>query len=118
MVVFMIPVLYSPDETDFTSNGLGLLNDAIECTVEEERNGIYQLHMEYPVDGVHFGEIEEMSIIKAVPADGKSAQPFDVYRISAPLNGRVEIDARHISQRLSKNTVMPFEATSVTDAFL
>lgn len=114
----MIPVLYSPDETDFTSNGLGLLNDAIECTVEEERNGIYQLHMEYPVDGVHFGEIEEMSIIKAVPADGKPAQPFDVYRISAPLNGRVEIDARHISQRLSKNTVMPFTATSVTDAFL
>ena len=114
----MIPVLYSPDETDFTSNGLGLLNDAIECTVEEERNGIYQLHMEYPVDGVHFSEIEEMSIIKAVPADGKSAQPFDVYRISAPLNGRVEIDARHISQRLSKNTVMPFTSTSVTDAFL
>lgn len=118
MVAFMIPVLYSPDETDFTSNGLGLLNDAIECTVEEERNGIYQLHMEYPVDGVHFGEIEEMSIIKAVPADGKPAQPFDVYRISAPLNGRVEIDARHISQRLSKNTVMPFTSTSVTDAFL
>ena len=114
----MIPVLYSPDETDFTSNGLGLLNDAIECTVEEERNGIYQLHMEYPVDGVHFSEIEEMSIIKAVPADGKPAQPFDVYRISAPLNGRVEIDARHISQRLSKNTVMPFTSTSVTDAFL
>lgn len=112
----MIPILYKPEETNFTTNGLGLLSDALEAEVTEERNGVYQLHILYPVDGKHFSEIQEMSVIRAVPADGKQAQPFDVFRISTPIDGKVEIDARHITYRLSKNTVMPFKSTAVADA--
>lgn len=112
----MIPILYKPEETVFTTNGLGFLSDALEAEVTEERNGVYQLHILYPVDGKHFSEIQDMSVICAAPADGKQAQPFDVFRISTPIDGKVEIDARHISYRLSKNTVMPFKSTSVADA--
>lgn len=35
----MIPILYAASETDFTTNGIGLLTDAVSCTVTEERNG-------------------------------------------------------------------------------
>jgi phage-related protein len=41
----MIPILYDKDETEFKTNGLGRLSDAISCIVTEERNGIYELEM-------------------------------------------------------------------------
>ena len=46
----MKPVLYSSTETEFTSNGLGVLNDTVSAVVLEERNGAYELTMEYPAD--------------------------------------------------------------------
>ena len=108
----MIPILYGSDETAFTTNGLGPLPDAAECTVEEEINGVYQLHMVYPVDGINFANIKPLNIIKVVPAVGATAQPFDIIRVSTPRFGVVEIDAKHISYRLNKNTVMPFSVSN------
>ena len=40
----MIPVLY--DKTG--ANKIGVLSDCIECLVEEERNGIFELTMICP----------------------------------------------------------------------
>lgn len=108
----MIPMLYDSGETSFTTNGLGPLPDAIECTVEEEINGIYQLHMVYPVDGLNFSNIKPLNIIKVVPAVGATEQPFDIFRISMPKHNKIEVDARHVSYRLNKNTVMPFSVSS------
>lgn len=98
----MIPILYKSTETGFTSNGLGRLSDAISCTVEEERNGAYELTMEYPVYGVHYKDLQNTRIIVAVPSDGADRQPFDIYDISRPISGRVTVKARHISYRLSR----------------
>lgn len=64
----MTPVLFPPDERDFTTQGLGALSAAISCTVTEERNGIYELEMEYPMIGVHYGEIQERCLIYAIPS--------------------------------------------------
>lgn len=112
----MIPILYDSSETAFTTNGLGPLSDAIECTVEEEINGVYQLRMIYPIDGFNFSNIKALNIIKVVPAPEWSArpQPFDIVRVSMPRHDRVEIYARHISYRLCKNTVLPFSLSSAT----
>ena len=41
-------LLYPSTETEFQNNGLGALSDAISCTVTEERNGMYELEMQYP----------------------------------------------------------------------
>lgn len=112
----MKPILYPADSTAFTSNGLGRLPDAITCVVEEERNGKYEMTMEYPVDGLHFSDIAHSTYIKAVPADGKDPQPFRVYNISKPINGRCTVKAEHISYRLSDIPVEPFTATSATTA--
>ena len=106
----MIPVLYYKTYTDFTARGLGPLSDAIECTVEEELNGVYQLRLVYPVDGVHATDLKTMNIILATPAFGKDPQPFDIFRISMPKYNRIEVEARHISYRLNKSAVMPFSS--------
>lgn len=115
----MIPVLYSRTSTSFSTRGLGPLSDAIECTVEEELNGVYQLRLVYPVDGVHASDIKTMTIITAVPAYNKSPQPFDVFRVSMPKYNRLEVEARHISYRLNKSVVMPFSTpdshSTITD---
>lgn len=59
----MKPRLYPENETNFESNGLGPLSDALACTVEENRNGAFELSMEYPVTGVLFDELKHGSII-------------------------------------------------------
>lgn len=41
----MKPRLYPENETNFESNGLGPLSDALACTVEENRNGAFELSM-------------------------------------------------------------------------
>ena len=111
----MIPVLYAGNETNFTSNGLGRLADAISCKVTEERNGIFELEMQYPITGVHYDEIQENRIIYARTEDGGNAQAFIIYRITRPINGIITIDAQHISYLLNGIPVMPFNASSLTD---
>lgn len=113
----MIPVLYASTETMFTTNGIGRLADAISCTVTEERNGIYELEMEYPIDGIHFSEIHEDRIIFAKPYDGAMVnQAFRIYKISRPISGVVTVSAEHISYLLNKMVVMPFTASSCREA--
>ena len=87
----MIPILYASTETTFTSNGIGRLSDAVSAVVSEERNGPYELVMQYPVTGAHYSDLELFRIIFAIPADGKSGQPFEIYEISKPLDGVVTI---------------------------
>ena len=112
----MIPILYEGTETQFTSNGLGRLADAISCNAVEEHNATYELEMTYPISGVHYNDLAENRIILAQPFDGGLPQPFIIYKITRPLNGIVTINAEHISYRLSGITVMPYSANSCVSA--
>jgi len=112
----MIPILFSENSTVFTSNGIGRLSDAISCEVTEERNGQYELQMVYPSTGVHFDDISLRAIIVAKPSTGADNQPFRIYNISRPINGKVTINAQHISYDLSKNVCMPFSITASASA--
>ncbi|MBQ1573071.1 MAG: phage tail protein [Clostridiales bacterium] len=112
----MIPILFEGTDTSFTTNGLGRLADAISCSVVEERNGIYELEMQYPVNGIFYDEITEGRIILAVPFDGGTSQPFTIYQITRPLNQIVTVKAQHISYMLSGIVVMPFTASSCVQA--
>ena len=108
----MKPILFAENSTTFATNGIGRLSDAIDCVVTEERNGIYELEMTYPMDGAHYSDIGIRSIIMAKPSANASNQPFRVYKISRPINGKVKIYAQHISYDLSKNTCMPFSISA------
>lgn len=110
------PILYGPSETAFTSNGLGALSDVISCVVSEERNGLFELELTYPVTGRHFSDIAISSIIAAEPAYGKGRQPFRIYKMTSPINGKVVFFARHISYQLSFIPTRPFTAASLADA--
>ena len=112
----MIPILYPGTEQSFLTNGLGRLADAISCIVTEERNGTFELEMEYPITGVHYSDIQENNIILAKTEDGGSNQAFIIYKISKPLDGIVTINAQHISYLLNGFPIMPFTATSCADA--
>lgn len=113
----MIPILFSSTATSWTTNGLGRLSDAISCTVEEERNGVYELDMRYPMNGAHYDEIDVGSLIVCRHCDKTDMQPFRVYMISRPLDGVVTIHARHISYDLAGIVVKPFTAASITELF-
>lgn len=108
----MKPILFDKTDTTFTTQGLGRLSDAISCKVSEERNGAYELEMEYPIDGIHWSDVQVSRIIVAKPNDTSDPQAFRIYRISKPLKKRCMVFAEHISYQLSFIPVMPFTAQS------
>jgi len=94
-------VLYDQNETSFTSNGLGYLPDATECTVIEELNGEFELEMEYPITGKRYDQIQHRRILYVKTNPYEDPQPFRIYNINKPIDGLVEVNARHISYDLS-----------------
>lgn len=94
-------ILYEYTETAFTNNGLGCLNDATSCVVSETLNGEYELEMEYPVNGIHYSDIQLRRIIFAKPNSYDREQPFRIYSISKPIGGLVTVNAEHISYDMS-----------------
>lgn len=108
------PILYSATETNFDHNGIGILSACISCEVTEEANGIFELAMTYPMDGIHFDEIGDRAIIKAKADQFREPQLFRVYAISKPMNGIVTVLAEHISYDLSGIPVKPFSASNST----
>lgn len=109
----MIPKLFAPSATSFTTNGIGSLTELISCEVTEERNGIYELEAQISIEARHYSDITHSAIIGAVPCDGGEVQGFRIYKITRPINGIVTIKARHISGQLSNIPVRPFSAANV-----
>lgn len=103
-------VLYDHDEEAFTSNGLGALPDAASCTVTEERNGGYEVEMEYPLTGSHFRDIQKRRILYVKPNPYDDPQPFRIYSITKPINGIVTVHAAHLSYDTSGSIVKLFPA--------
>lgn len=112
----MKPILFPSTETEFTTHGLGVLTDAIICTVIEERNSAFELTMQYPDTGVHFDEITDRCIIYAIPSPYRSPQPFRIYRITRPMDGIIMVYARHLTYDLSGVPLNPFTAVNAPDA--
>lgn len=113
----MIPILYPYTETAFTGLGLGGLTEALRCEVTEERNGVYELELDYPASGYFFSELDLGCLILATHDDSGDRQPFEIYKRTAEINGVVTFYAHHISYRLTKIAVNPFSGTSCADAF-
>lgn len=109
----MIPILYAASETDFTTNGIGLLTDAVSCTVTEERNGAYEATLVYPAKG-HLAEyIAEDAIIKAKANDTDEPQLFRIYKSSKQIGSNTTWNAEHISYELTGNPVEQFNVSGV-----
>ena len=110
----MIPVLYNKSETTFTHNGAGLLSEAVKATVTEERNGSYELSLQYPITGRFYSEITEGAIIKAKANETSEPQLFRIYKSSKPINGIVTYSAEHISYDLNGIPLLGFSIKNAT----
>ena len=111
----MIPVLYDLRETDFGHLGLGTLKDALRCVVTEERNGVFELELEYPVTGIHASELRYDNIIKVDAGHRLKSQCFRIKRIDQTIAGRISIYAQHVSY-VTRDLALPpvFRVTNAT----
>ena len=93
------PILYNKDTTQFNNLGLGILKDAISCTVTEERNGVFQLEMIYPNTGTLANLLKVDHLIKADAGHRSESkgQVFRIERIDKNIKGQLTIHGRHIS---------------------
>lgn len=113
----MIPILYESTEEQFLTNGLGRLRDCLRCEVTEERNGIYELEFDYPVNGQNIDLITLGRIVAVEHDETGDIQPFDIYAYSKPINGVITFSAQHISYRLNEMTVSGTGINSLSAAF-
>lgn len=112
----MIPILFNSDATTFNTMGLGALSDAISCKTKEGLDCQYELEMEYPVSGSRYKLLGLDKIIFAKANFADRPQPFRVYSITKPMNGKVKYYAQHISYDLSGYPVGTYRADNVVDA--
>ena len=110
----MIPILYAKNESTFSHNGYGLLTDTVKATVTEERNGAYELSLQYPITGQWYDKIAEGCIIKAKANETSEPQLFRIYKSSKPLKGVVTFSAEHISYDLNGIPTLGFSIKSAT----
>ncbi|HDX9587586.1 TPA: phage tail protein [Bacillus pseudomycoides] len=95
--------LYKPNETDFTHNGIGILDANIyDPVVEETLNGLFIFSFRYPLFAPHGAEIEGQCIIKAPTPDGE--QLFRVAR-PQPSMGELKVLCYHIFYDLTDNLI-------------
>lgn len=116
----MHPILYSTvtEGTVPTHYGVGVLSDCISCKVREERNGAYELEMEYASEGIHADAIVPNALIKAKPNYTDNPQLFRIYKVAKNIEGRITVNAQHISYDLSGKVITTGTASSCTAACL
>lgn len=114
----MIPILYSSitEGTVPSDYGLGALTDCLECYVNEERNGVYELTMIYAAQGIHASDIQVGRFIKAMPNYTDAAQLFRIYKVGKNINGRFEVNAEHVSYLLSGKIIKSGTAVNCASA--
>lgn len=113
----MIPVLYSPTETSFTSEGLGRLTECMSGRATEERNGLDEIEFKYPVTGKLYSQLREGCYVCAIHDDAKDVQPFKIYKRSAEINGVVTFSCAHSTYGLNDIVLKPMSASSCAGAF-
>ena len=110
----MRPILYSADETKFTSMGYGRLTECTSCYCEEERNGIFEVTFRYPTSGQLYKYISEGCYIKVKANDKQDLQIFKIYGSSKEINGEQEFYCEHISYRLNRIPLIGADIKSKT----
>ena len=115
----MFPILYESITAGSVPqhNGLGTLSP-ISCVVEQERNGIYELTMEYSSSGIHASDLALRRIIKAKPNFTDAPQLFRIDRIGKEMNGKFMVYAKHISYDLAGYPITSGSANNAASACL
>ena len=102
----MKPILYEANTVDFNNNGLGALTEAMFSQVTEERNGIFELSVVYPMSGKLYDRISEHMLLKVKPNKVDDPHVFRIYSLQIDsIAQTVSIDASTKSNELVNNLV-------------
>ena len=114
----MIPILYDSITEGVvpTHYGIGPLTDALSCTVHEVLNGLDELTLSYPAQGIHAEDITPGYFIKAKPNFTDDPQIFRIYKVGKTMAGKFTVNARHISYDLGGKIITTGSAGSCAAA--
>ena len=104
----MIPKLYQKDGTTL----IGDLINCIECLVEEERNGIFEVTFQYPNTESISSSLVYDNIVICDANDTLKNQKFRIYDTRRMMNNTIEVYARHISFDLAYDYINSIDITN------
>ena len=100
----MIPKLLDRMESE-----IGPLPSCIKGNVIEERNGMFEAEITYPLFSLNWEELKRGNIIVVDANDTLKDQMFRIYKVSKPINGRIVVYARHIFFDLARDLIEGIE---------
>lgn len=104
--------IYLANETTFTRNGLGFLNECISANVTESLNGDYVLNIKYPLNANMSEYLVEGNIIKS-NVGNDNYQLFRIDRVTKDFN-TIDVYALHISYDLLNNMLVDVYPQNLT----
>ena len=109
------PVLFESSESDFTTQGIGVLTDCLSVEVTNEFNELPELKLDYLATGDIANELVKDRIILADVGEGYLKQLFRVDSVKKSIDNKIEVTASHILNDLSYNTLKQnINASAVT----
>ncbi len=109
------PVLFESSESDFTTQGIGVLTDCLNVEVTNEFNELPELKLDYLATGDIANELVKDCIILADVGEGYLKQLFRIDSVKKSIDNKIEVTASHILNDLSYNTLKQnINASAVT----
>ena len=93
----MNPYIYEDTSDLLSSSSQYSLIDGISCIVTEERNGRFDLELQYSLNGVNAGKIVPNAIIMSEPRPDADPEPFRICEIEQTIDGVMLVKANHIA---------------------
>ena len=87
------------------STKIGDLDDAFSAYVTEERNGIFELEINYPNEFPYADQIINENFISCKPNDKQEVQKFRIYSVKQLMKNTLTIRARHESYDIATDHI-------------
>ena len=103
-VLLRFPILYENAASDYDTNGLGALSDALTCIVNRTFNQFPTLQMTYKRNGIHAKDLQEGRIIMTDMGPDLIHQKFRINQIQKSTDNLI-VNATHIAGDIAYNTI-------------
>lgn len=103
-VLLRFPILYENAASDYDTNGLGALSDALTCVVNRTFNQFPTLQMTYKRNGIHAKDLQEGHIIMTDIGPDLIHQKFRINQIQKSTDNLI-VNATHIAGDIAYNTI-------------
>ena len=103
-VLLRFPILYENAASDYDTNGLGALSNALTCIVNRTFNQFPTLQMTYKRNGIHAKDLQEGRIIMTDMGPDLIHQKFRINQIQKSTDNLI-VNATHIAGDIAYNTI-------------